>query len=156
MPEHFLATSCHWHSTLASQTCEGLHQLWAPPLHFIRLPFFFQWLVIHFFDSLPFSQPSLSGHLWLHTPHCAAPVLLAGRHAMPEVPALSTNPLPQKIRIWGEKAINDRMEKLCKPTFNFKFTSHEEKKLHKNFTKIRYSSKNYQGKWRCYFIFPVS
>ena len=25
--------SCHWHSTLASQTYEGLHQLWALPGH---------------------------------------------------------------------------------------------------------------------------
>ena len=30
----FLAiTSCHWHSTLASQTCESLHQPWALPGH---------------------------------------------------------------------------------------------------------------------------
>ena len=25
---------CHWHSILASQTCEGLHQLWALPNYF--------------------------------------------------------------------------------------------------------------------------
>ena len=31
----FLAmASCHRHSTLTSQTCEGLHQLWALPRHF--------------------------------------------------------------------------------------------------------------------------
>ena len=37
MPRHFCFleanTLCHRHSTLASQTCEGLHQLWALPRH---------------------------------------------------------------------------------------------------------------------------
>ena len=36
MPKHFffeVTTLCHWHSTLASQTYEGLHQLWALPRH---------------------------------------------------------------------------------------------------------------------------
>ena len=46
----FLAiASCHQHSTLASQTCEGLHQLWALPQH---LAFFFECLGIQFFNSL--------------------------------------------------------------------------------------------------------
>ena len=57
-------------------------------------------------------------------------------------------------------AITDRMEKLGKPTFNFKLTSHEgtEKEVNnlKIKKKIRYSSKNYQGKCRYYFIFPIS
>ena len=56
------------------------------------------------------------------------------------------------------KSITDRMGKLGKPTFNFKFISHEETekevKNQKSFTKIRNSSKNYQGKCRYYFIFP--
>ena len=36
MPRHFFfeaTTLCHQHSTLASQTCEGLYQLWALPQH---------------------------------------------------------------------------------------------------------------------------
>ena len=36
MPRHFFfeaTTLCHEHSTLASQTYEGLHQLWALPRH---------------------------------------------------------------------------------------------------------------------------
>ena len=40
MPEHFWVTSYHRHSTLASQTFEGLYQLGALPQHF-RLQFFF-------------------------------------------------------------------------------------------------------------------
>ena len=45
----FLAIpSCHWHSTLASQTCEGLHQLWALPRHLA----FFECLGIQFFNLL--------------------------------------------------------------------------------------------------------
>ena len=47
----FLAiTSCHRHSTLASQTCEGLHQLWALPRH---LAFFWFSMLRHpVFNSL--------------------------------------------------------------------------------------------------------
>ena len=41
--------SCHWHSTQASQACEGLHQLWALPWHF---GFFFECLGIQFFNLL--------------------------------------------------------------------------------------------------------
>ena len=41
-----------------------------------------------------------------------------------------------------------------------KFTSHEETEKEVNNLKIkkasRCSSKNYQGKCRCYFIFPIS
>ena len=45
----FLAmTSCHRHSTLASQTCEALHQLWALPQHLA----FFEWLGNQLFNSL--------------------------------------------------------------------------------------------------------
>ena len=45
----FLAIAlCHWHSTLASQTCEGLHQLWALPWHLA----FFKCLGIQFFNLL--------------------------------------------------------------------------------------------------------
>ena len=51
----------------------------------LRQPLFF-WsgcLSIQFFNfRLPLTQ---SGYLWLPTPHCAAPVLVAGRHATPEV-----------------------------------------------------------------------
>ena len=36
-----------------------------------------------------FSNFNNTGHLWLPTPHCAAPVLLMGRHAMPEVTGIS-------------------------------------------------------------------
>ena len=61
------------------------------------------------------------------------------------------------------KATSNRMEKLGKPTFNFKFTSHKETekevsnlKIKKSFTKIRYFSKNYQRKCRYYFKFPIS
>ena len=43
---------CHWHSTLASQTREGLHQLWALP-----------WLLLIAFSfSSTASAPVLSGH----------------------------------------------------------------------------------------------
>ena len=50
MPMHlFLAmASCHRHSTLASQTCEGLHQLWALPRHLGV----FECLGIQFFNLL--------------------------------------------------------------------------------------------------------
>ena len=41
MPEHFCATSCHQHFTLASQAYEGLHQLWVLPWNFSFLFFFF-------------------------------------------------------------------------------------------------------------------
>ena len=49
IPEHFMAnTSCHQHSTLASQTCEGLHQLWALPRHKAIFFFFFIiWMLRH-------------------------------------------------------------------------------------------------------------
>ena len=43
---------CHWHSTLASQTREGLHQLWALP----------QLLSIAFSFSSTSSPTVLSGH----------------------------------------------------------------------------------------------
>ena len=63
----------------------------------------------------------------------------------------------------NKKAITDRMEKLGNPVFNFKFTSHEETekeinnlKIKKVSQKIRYSCKNYQGKCRYYFMFPIS
>ena len=47
----FLAiASCHQHSTLASQTCEGLRQVWALPRHLAS--FFFECLGIQFFNSL--------------------------------------------------------------------------------------------------------
>ena len=36
---------CHWHSTLASQTCEGLHQLWALPG--LLSVAYFSWLLWH-------------------------------------------------------------------------------------------------------------
>ena len=43
---------CHWHSTLASQECEGLHQLWALP-----------WLLLTDFSfSSTASATVLSGH----------------------------------------------------------------------------------------------
>ena len=46
----FLAiASYHSHSTLASQTCEGFHQLWALPQH---LAFFFECSGIQFFNLL--------------------------------------------------------------------------------------------------------
>ena len=49
MPEHFWATNlCHLHSTLTSQTCDGLHQLWALPQHKAVL-FLFERLGIQFF-----------------------------------------------------------------------------------------------------------
>ena len=53
MPEHFFfvfltITSCHGPSTLASQICECLHQLWALPQH----EAFFECLGIQFFNSL--------------------------------------------------------------------------------------------------------
>ena len=50
---HFQATlPCHWHSTLASQACEGLHQLWPLP-----------WLLLiaFSFSSTPCTTV-LSGH----------------------------------------------------------------------------------------------
>ena len=38
---HFQATlPCHWHSTLASQACETLHQLWALPRLLLMASFF--------------------------------------------------------------------------------------------------------------------
>ena len=50
---YFQATlPCHWHSTLASQTSEGLHQLWALP----------QLLLIAFSFSSTVSAAVLSGH----------------------------------------------------------------------------------------------
>ena len=50
MPMHLflVMASCHLHSTLASQTCEGLHQLWALPQHLA----FFECLGIQFFNLL--------------------------------------------------------------------------------------------------------
>ena len=49
MPEHFLAiTLWHRHSTRASHTPEGLHQIWALPQH---KAIFFEWLGIQFFNS---------------------------------------------------------------------------------------------------------
>ena len=42
--------SCHRHSILASQTCEGFHQLWALPWHLA----FFECLSIQFFNSLTY------------------------------------------------------------------------------------------------------
>ena len=51
IPEHFLATtSCHWHYTLTSETCEGLHQLWALPRHETFFFLSFECLGIHFFN----------------------------------------------------------------------------------------------------------
>ena len=54
MPMHFSLTiaSCHQHSTLASQTIEGLHQLWALPQQLLFSPPFFECLGIQFFNSL--------------------------------------------------------------------------------------------------------
>ena len=46
------------------------------------------WLLV---DSPLFFQDSQSGHLWLPTPHCAAPGL-TGRHATPEVTGTSHPP----------------------------------------------------------------
>ena len=40
------------------------------------------------------------------------------------------------------KAITDKMEKLGKPTFNFKFTSHEETEKEVNNLKIKKASQN--------------
>ena len=48
----WVATLCHGHSTLASQTREGLHQLWALPQHKAIFFFFFDCLGIQFFNSL--------------------------------------------------------------------------------------------------------
>ena len=72
---YFQATlPCHQHSTLASQTREGLHQLWALPSYF-RLPFFiyckhygFEWAFFtHRYVFLPLhSFPTfLAAHPWL-------------------------------------------------------------------------------------------
>ena len=82
---NFWATyPCHRHSTLASQTCEGLPQFWA--LHQLLSIAYFSWLFRHpvFWFTL-LSQHSQLGCLWLPTPHCAAPVWLTGHHAMPAV-----------------------------------------------------------------------
>ena len=52
MHSFFLAiASCNQHSTLASQTIEGLHQLWALPWH-LDFFSFFECLGIQFFNSL--------------------------------------------------------------------------------------------------------
>ena len=60
-------------------------------------------------------------------------------------------------------AITEKMEKLGNPTFGFDFTSYEETvkevnnlKIRKVSQKNRYSRKNYQGKYRYCFVFPLS
>ena len=60
-------------------------------------------------------------------------------------------------------AITQKMEKLGNLTFGFNFTSFEETvkevnnlKIRKIFQKNRYSCKNYQGKYRYCFVFPLS
>ena len=59
-------------------------------------------------------------------------------------------------------AITEKMEKLSNPTFGFDFTSYEQTVKKVNNLKIRkvsqktYSCKNYQGKYRYCFLFPVS
>ena len=60
-------------------------------------------------------------------------------------------------------AITEKMEKLGNPTFGFDFTSYEETvkevnnlKIRKVSQKKRYSRKNYQGKYRYCFVFPLS
>ena len=59
MPEHFWATtSCHRHSTLVSQACEGLHQLWALSWH--KATFLFECSGIQFFN--------LHSHVTYETP----------------------------------------------------------------------------------------
>ena len=59
--------------------------------------------------------------------------------------------------------ITEKMEKLGNPTFGFDFTWYEEAlkevnnlKIRKVSQKIRYSCKNYEGKFRYCFLFPVS
>ena len=87
---------CHWHSTLASQAWEGLHQLWAQPR--LLLVAFFSWLFRHpvfWFTSLFLIQsvrlpsvtyPSLcSAYVAYRTP-CHA----SGHQA------LHTQPLPRE------------------------------------------------------------
>ena len=61
-------------------------------------PYFTGCLSIQFFN-LPLLHPhpyphphSQLGHLWLPTLHCAAPVLLTGRHAAPEVTRCFSTP----------------------------------------------------------------
>ena len=57
-------------------------------------------------------------------------------------------------------AITEKMEKLGNPSFSFEFTSYEEivKEVNnqEGFSKSRYSRKNYQGKYRYCFLFPLS
>ena len=54
MPMNFFlfraTASCHRHSTLASQTYEGLHQQWALPWH-VTFFFAFECIEIQFFNS---------------------------------------------------------------------------------------------------------
>ena len=67
---NFQATlSCHWHSTVASKTREGLHQLWALP----------QLLLIAFFFSSNASSTVLSGHFYPQAffTLCSFPTFLA-------------------------------------------------------------------------------
>ena len=59
------------------------------------------------------------------------------------------------------KAITDRMKKLGQPTFNFKFTSHEEMEKEVNYLKIKKASQKSDIPLRTikenfYFIFPTS
>ena len=73
---------CHWHSTLASQTCEGLHQLWALP-QLLSIAFSFlstasaTVLSGHFYPQAFFTLPSFptflahSRHFW-HIPDILA------------------------------------------------------------------------------------
>ena len=84
------------HVTMASQTCKGLHQLWALPK--LLLVAYFSWLLRLNFDLL--FQHSELGYLWLPTPHWAAPVLLTGHHTMPAVTrCFPPNPYLGKQRI---------------------------------------------------------
>ena len=55
------------------------------------------YLSIQFFYSPLFFQHSQSGHLQQPTPHCAAPVLLTGCHAMPEVSSTSHPPFTTRV-----------------------------------------------------------
>ena len=60
------------------------------------------------------------------------------------------------------KAITDRMEKVGKPTFNFKFTSHKETEKEANNLKIKKASQKSNIPLKIikenvyHFIFPIS
>ena len=78
-------------------------------------------------------QHSCSGHLWLPTPHCEAPVLFIGRHATSEVTS-TPHPtlLPRVLRIWESVFYSQAFFTLhsfllfsrlpWKPAFNLKIT----------------------------------